>query len=201
MNVSCQRCKGAQKSTQILRPHLGQSVEFCRLKRRMPAPCIHPSFTQRPFIPHTLPSARLCARVRVIKLSSTWPLPFVSLSGLERNFQDLLGFLFLDCFFLSCLLILTHPSELSHQSPTLMNNNLLFPFSGTPFLSFLPKLAHPAKLGSLVPIAVALPDSQNPGQLLCLSGCIIESYVFAPLWGRAFDSPVCTQCMACMFFA
>ena len=59
--------------------------------------CIHPSFTQQSIIPYTLPSARLCARVRVIKLSNTWPLPFRSLSKLETNFKDFLCFLFPDC--------------------------------------------------------------------------------------------------------
>lgn len=78
---------------------LGYSVKFCRLKMRTPPPplCIHPSFTQQSIIPYTLPSARLCARVRVIMLSNTWLLPFRSLSQLERNFKDFLCFLFPDC--------------------------------------------------------------------------------------------------------
>lgn len=72
---------------------------------------IHSS-TQQSFAPHI----SLSARLRAVKLSSTWPLPFRSLSKLERNCQDLLCFLCPDCSFLSCLHSPTHPSQFGHRS-------------------------------------------------------------------------------------
>lgn len=119
----------------------GIQCEVLQTENEDPSPlCIHPSFTQQ----YTLPLARLCARVRVIKLSNTWPLPFRSLSKLERNFKDFL-FPLPRLLFLSCLYILTHPSEFSHESPPLKNKtcSLLLPLPATPFLSCPPQLDLP----------------------------------------------------------
>lgn len=136
-----------EKSIDSLAP-FGIQCEVLQTENEEPPPLyIHPSFTQQPIIPYTLPSARLCARVRVIMLSNTWPLPFRSLSQLERNFKDFLCFLFPDCssylvyiFLLIlqslatshhggwtklavyCLLYQEHPSYLVHLNLLILKN-------------------------------------------------------------------------------